>query len=133
MRVDVGPYRPYAVLDGRSNNVIGVTGSDLAHYLQRKLEKALPNDGVLETQAVWRECLALADLVRMILSDGHGGAVMLVPSETGERFQSLELPYRLKTPDTTVRDAIRKELNDEDNKGKVIEEFLQAALSDNPS
>jgi hypothetical protein len=72
VRADVGPFRPYAILDGRSNDVIGATGWDLAHYLQRKLAKALPNDDVLETQAVWRECLALADLVRMILSDGHG-------------------------------------------------------------
>jgi hypothetical protein len=131
VRVDVGPFRPYAVLDGRTNDVIGATGWDLAYYLQHKLAKALPNDDVLETQAVWRECLALADLVRMILSDGHGGAVILVPSETGEWSESLKpFLYRLKTPDTTVRDVIRKELNDEDNKGKVVEEFLQAAPSD---
>jgi hypothetical protein len=131
VRVDVGPFRPYAILDGRSNDVIGATDWDLAYHLQRKLAKALPNDDLLETQAVPRECLALADLVRMILSDGHGGAVLLVPSETGEWSESLKpFPYRLKTPDTTVRDAIRKELNDEDNKGKGIEEFLQAAPSD---
>jgi hypothetical protein len=61
------------------------------------------------------------------------GAVILVPSETGEWSESLKpFLYRLKTPDTTVRDVIRKELNDEDNKGKVVEEFLQAAPSDDP-
>jgi len=131
VRVDVGPYRPYAVLDGRSNDIIGATGSDLAHYLQRKLAKAFPEDDFLETQAVWRECLALADLVRMILSDGHGGAVILVPSETGEWSESLKpFPYRLKTPDSTVRDAIRKELNDAGYQGKVFEELLQSPLPD---
>ena len=30
VRVDVGPFRPYAVLDGRTNDVIGATGWDLA-------------------------------------------------------------------------------------------------------
>jgi hypothetical protein len=51
VRVDVGPFRPFAVLDGRSNEIIEATGSDLAHFLRRKLEKAFPPADILETQA----------------------------------------------------------------------------------
>src|SRR5438067_1427433 len=83
-RVDIGPFRPYAILDGRSNYVLEATGTDLAHYLQRKLKKTLPSDDIQETQAVWRECLALADLARAILAEAHGGAILIVPSMTGE-------------------------------------------------
>jgi len=131
VRVDVGPFHPYAILDGQSNNVIAATGSDLAWYLNKRLAKSFPNDDFLETQAIWRECLALADLVRMILIDGHGGAVLLVPSELGEWSHSLTpFPYRLKTPDTSVRDAIRKELSDTDSQGKLVVELSQTSMSD---
>jgi hypothetical protein len=130
VRVDVGVFRPYAVLCGRSDVIIGASRNNLAHYL-RKLAKALPNDDILEAQAVWQECLALTDLMRMILSDGHGGAVLLVPSETGEWSTSLiPFPFCLKTHDTTVRDAIRKKLNEEHNTGKAQEEFLQLQPDD---
>ncbi len=131
VRVDVGQFRPYAVLDGRSNEVIGATGSNLAHYLQCTLAKVFPHDDFLGVQAVWRECRAPTDLVRMILSDGHGGAILLVPSEDGEWSKSLEpFPYRLKTPDRTVPDAIRKDLDDAGSLGKILEELSQAPLGD---
>jgi hypothetical protein len=130
VRVDVGDFRPYAVLDGRSDKIIASSGWGLAFYLGDKLAKESPDDDPLEPQAVWLECLALVDLVRLILRDGHGGAVLCVPSETGEWSNSLSFPYRLKTPDTTVRDAIRKELNDEHNRGKAHVDFLQLQPND---
>jgi hypothetical protein len=132
VRVDIGLYRPYAVLDGRFNEVIGATGSDLADYLRRKLAKAFPKDDILKVQAIWRECGAPTDLVRMILSDGHGGTILLVPSEDGEWSKSLEpFPYRLKTPDSTLPDAIRKNLDDTGGLVKILEELSQAPLGDN--
>jgi len=131
VRVDVGPFRPYAVLNRGSDDILESTGTDLPHYLQRKLRKGWPENDFLETQAVWRESLALADLVRMILGDGHGGAVLLVSSETGEWQNSLNpFPYRLKDPDTTVRDVIRKELDDRSRQGKALQELSQARLPD---
>jgi hypothetical protein len=131
LRVDVGPFRPFAVLDGRSNEIIAATGTDLAHFLRRKLEKAFPPADFLETQAIWRECLALADLVRMILEDGHGGAVLLVPSDTDDWLKSLSsFPYRFKVADTSVRDVIRMELSDTDAQGKLFMDLLQIHLPD---
>ena len=131
LRVDVGPFRPFAVLDGRSIEIIAATGTDLAHFLRRKLEKAFPLADFLETQAIWRECLALADLVRMILEDGHGGAVLLVPSDTDDWLKSLSsFPYRFKVADTSVRDVIRMELSDTDAQGKLFMDLLQIHLPD---
>jgi hypothetical protein len=128
VRVDIGPFRPYMVLNGRSNDVIEATGSDLAHNLRIKLGKALAAEDFLETQAVWRECIALADLVRMILHDGHGGAVLLVPSVNGGWSDSLDpFPYRLKTPDSTIR-AIRRELNQSSELGEVFTELSSADI-----
>jgi len=129
VRVDVGPYRPFAILDGRSNEIIAATGTDLAHFLQRKLEKAFPPSDILETQAIWRECLALADLVRMILSDGHGGAVLIVPTDSEDSLKYLSpFPYRFKVANTSVSDVIRTELSDTDAQGKVFQDLLQAPI-----
>jgi hypothetical protein len=131
VRVDVGPFRPYAVLDGRSNDIIAASGSDLAHYLYRRLRKAFPEDDIIETQATWRECLALAQLVRLILGDGHGGTVLLVPDSKGEWEKSLKpFPFRFNVPNAILRDVIRKELEDADDQGKALVELSQASLSE---
>jgi len=129
VRVDVGPFRPFAVLDGRSNEIIEATGSDLAHFLRRKLEKAFPPADILETQAIWRECLALADLVRMILDGSHGGAVLIVPTDTDDWLKFLSpFPYRFEVADTGVHDVIRAELSDTDAQGKLFMDLSQAPL-----
>lgn len=131
VRVGVGPFQPFAVLNGRSNPIIEGTHINLAHYLQRVLRKALPADDMLETQAVWRECLALADLARMIVADGHGGIVLIVPSETGVWSESLSpFAYRFAAPDTTIRDVIRLELNDGVAQGKMLQRLSEALIPD---
>jgi len=129
VRVDVGPFRPYAVLRGQSNDILAATGFDLAHYLQRILPKAFPEGDLLETQAVWRECLALAEIVRLVLRDGHGGTVLLVPDSRGEWERSLDpFSFRFKIPNAIVRDVIRKELEDTDDQGKAMVKLSQASL-----
>ncbi|MGC2415811.1 MAG: putative sensor domain DACNV-containing protein [Stellaceae bacterium] len=131
VRVDVGPYRPYAVLDGRSNQILAATGTDLAHHLRRKLQKSLPTEDFIETQAVWRECLALVDLVRSILADGNGGAVLIVPSDAGKWAKSLNpFAYRFTVADGRIHDIIRKELGEAVVPGKLWEELHQASISD---
>jgi hypothetical protein len=131
LRVDVGPFRPFAVLDGRSNEILAGTGIGLADYLRRRLEKNFPPNDMLETQAVWRECIALSDLARMILETNHGGAVLVVPSDSEEWVQSLSsFPYRYQSPDTTVRDVIRTELSSADARARLYVDLLQAPISD---
>jgi hypothetical protein len=52
IRINVGPFQPFAVLDGRSNLIIGGSHIDLAAHLQRVMKKRLPTDDMIETQAV---------------------------------------------------------------------------------
>lgn len=131
LRVGVGPFQPFAVLNGRSNPIIEGTHTNLASYLQRVLRKALPTDDFLETQAVWRECLALGDLTRMIVADDHGGIVLIVPGETGVWLESLNpFAYRFAAPDTTIRDVIRLELNDGVAQGKMLQGLSETPMPD---
>src|SRR4029077_496385 len=79
IRVGVGPYQPFAVLDGRLDPIISATRIRLPHYLQGKLKKTSPTNDIIETQAVWHESIALGDLARVILAEGHGGTLLIVP------------------------------------------------------
>jgi hypothetical protein len=121
IRVDVGPFRPYAVLNRRSTSIIASGGTDLAHFLRRVLKKTFPVGDFSGTQAVQRECLALADLTRMILAHGHGGIILVVPTETGGWLESLADPfaYQFSPPETTIHDAIRQELSKEKEQAEI--------------
>jgi hypothetical protein len=124
VRVGVGPFQPYAVLNGRADSIIAGSGDNPAHYLMRVLPKPLPENDILETQAVSRECLALGDLARMIVADGHGGIVLVVQGETGAWSKSLDpFPYRFVHPDRTIPDAIRLQLTDTHAQGEILEQL----------
>ncbi|HUK32769.1 MAG TPA: hypothetical protein VLV86_02595 [Vicinamibacterales bacterium] len=89
LRVSVGPFDPFAVLDGRSDLILAGANVSLADALQRALRKPLPVEDVLETQAVWREAIAVTELARTILHGGHGGMLLIVPEENEEWNRSL--------------------------------------------
>lgn len=131
LRVGVGPFRAFAVLNGRSNLLLEGTHIDLAAHLQRLLQKELPQDDVIETQAVWRECLALMDLVRIIVVDGHGGIVLVVPTEAGPWTETLNpFAYQFAVPDTTIRDAIRHKLKDSQTQAEALQQVSASSLPD---
>jgi hypothetical protein len=112
LRVSVGPFDPFAMLDGRSDLILDGANVSLADALQRALRKPMPVEDVVETQAVWREAIAVTELARIILREGHGGTLLIVADENEEWNRSVEFAYRFATPDTTIPDAIRQELND---------------------
>jgi hypothetical protein len=131
VRVGVGPFQPFAVINGRSNPIIAGSPIILADYLRRVLRKALPADDILETQAVWRECLALKDLARMIVAGGRGGTVLIVPSETGTWSESLNpFTYRFASPVTKIRDSIRLELNEAQAQGETVQRLSAMELDE---
>jgi hypothetical protein len=131
LRVGVGPFQTFAVLNGRSNPILEGSHIELPAYLQRVLRKTLPTQDILETQAIWRESLVLGVLARKILAEGHGGAVLFVPTEVGAWPRSLSsFPYQLATPDTTIRDGIRRELNDTHAQGQALQQVWQTDLPD---
>jgi len=131
VRIGIGPYQPFAVLNGQSKLIIEGSHIDLAVHLQRVSRNALPVNDMMETQAVWQECLALANLARMIVADGHGGIILIVPDETGAWLESLNpFAYRFNTPDTTVRDAIRLELKDGVARAEMVQRLWASTVPD---
>jgi hypothetical protein len=124
VRVGVGPLSSFAVLDGRENPVMGGIGDiDLVAHFQNKLHKALPASGDFgETQAIWRECIAMAQLARAVLSLGHGGAILIVPGESGDWLRSINpFAFRFSAPDTTIHEIIRNELKETAAQGEALQ------------
>jgi hypothetical protein len=129
--VGLGPFQTFLVANGKSNLSIEGTGNELAHYLQRALQKPLPVADFRATQAVWWECLALADLARMVLDESHGGIVLIVPKEAGTWEESLKpFDFRFAPPDRTIGDAIRLQLDEQETQGKMLLDVLASQLTD---
>jgi hypothetical protein len=133
IRVCVGPFQPLAVLDGRSNPVFQGTRSNLAAYLHQAFGKMIHPEDSLEMQTVWRECLVLTELARMIVDGGHGGLVLIVPDETGTWIDSLSsFSYRLNSPDTTIRDATHRarSISVSTRQQEVLKQFISKGMHD---
>jgi transcriptional regulator with XRE-family HTH domain len=131
VRVTLGPLQPFAVFHARSASMIEGSRISFAAHLQRILRKELPVTDILETQAVWRECLVLAHLVRMIVDEGHGGTVLIVPAEEGGWLDSLDpFAFRFAKPDSSIRNWIRRELTGGMARATTIGHVLQTKLSD---
>jgi hypothetical protein len=131
LRVGMGPFQPFAVLRGRANSVLAVTSITLADYLQRLLNQRLPARDFWRREAVWRDCLALRDMARIIVAQGHGGILLIVPGGSGEWSASLDpFAYRFDVPDTRVRDAVRVELDETRARGEMIQQISEAAPSE---
>ena len=131
VRVGIGPYPAFAVLNGRTDAVIEGLSANLPRYLQRVLAKVRPADSVLESKACWRECGVFADLARMIVADGHGGIVLVVPDEVGPWMDSLNpFAYRFATADTSIADTIRRKLRRERDTADVIQKLFSEESAD---
>jgi hypothetical protein len=107
-----------------------VGGASLAHELQRRLHKRMPPDDLVETQAVRRECLALAALVRTLLEQGHGGTIVFVPTEDGLWRKSLSFAFRFEKPNFILRNAVRGEIEQEQERNAVWMRLQQSPMSD---
>lgn len=131
VRVGVGAYPVFAVLNGRANAVIEGLSANLPRYLQRILAKVRSADSVLESKACWRECGVFADLTRMIVADGHGGIVLVVSDEGGPWMDSLNpFAYRFAAADTSMADAIRRKLRQERDTADVLQKLFTEESAD---
>ena len=131
IRIGAGPYQPFAVLDGRLDPIISATRTRLPHYLQGKLKKTSRTNDIIETQAVWHESIALGDLARVILAEGHGGTLLIVPDDSGLWQASLDpFAYRLGRPDTTIRDGIRQQLRANQAQAQAMGEVSKLDIPD---
>jgi hypothetical protein len=132
VQVGVGPFRTFMVFAGRTATQVLASGHvDLPHSISKALGKALPADDILETQAIWREALALADVAENIRTNGHGGTLLLVPDDNDEWSPSIDpLAFRFNTMGSSIPDSIRAELKRMNEHGKYLSGILQTNLSD---
>jgi hypothetical protein len=129
--VGIGFLRPYAILQGSSEIVFNEGATNIAAFLNAALRKTSPENDIIQTQAAWRESGALAAIARMILEDGHGGAVLIVPDDDGDWVNSLtSFECRFASPDTAVRDGIRQELHNSTSVARTIQQLSEANISD---
>jgi hypothetical protein len=132
VRVGLGVFQPYVVFSGPNTVFTEAPRTiTLAAHLHGMLRQPLVQEDVLETQARWRECIALADLAREIVNGGHGGTLLVVPDERGEWMQSLDpFPFQLARADVSVPNAIRRELEETHAQGEALQRLSSCSLSD---
>jgi hypothetical protein len=128
LQVDVGPLKPFAVVSNGEATLI--SGASLARELQRRLRKRLPQDDIQETQAIWRECLLLADLVRAVLEQGHGGTLLFVPDAQGAWSDDVAFAHRFAKANTIIRDTIRGEIGAEESRNAAWIRLQEASIPD---
>ena len=106
-------------------------GVDLAHSIRTALRIILPGDDFIETQAVWREALALADVARGVRTKGHGGALLFVPEDDNAWSGSIDpFGFRLDVRDGAIPDSIRAKLKANQQAGVALQALGQSTISD---
>ncbi len=132
LQVGVGPYRTFMVFSGRTATMVLASGNvDLPDSIRKALGKLFPMGDILETQAVWREALAIADVARNIRANGHGGALLLVPDDDDGWSSSIDpLGFRLDVRDSTIPESIRSELKKTNDYGKALQGIWQTNIPD---
>jgi len=131
VRVGLDSRNTFLVFAGRDTvQVDGIRDIQLAHLIRSVFPAPSSTDDVNETQAVWREALALAMVARVIRTNGHGGALLLVPDANDEWSDSID-PFRfcLNSRDGAIPDSIRAELNSTSQIGAVLEAASEAPVS----
>lgn len=132
VQIGVGPYRTFMVFAGRTATQVLASGHvDLPHSISKALHKVLPTGDIHETQAVWREALALADVANNVRTNGHGGALLIVPDDDDGWPSSIDpLGFRFNTMDSSIPDSIRSELMKMNEYGKALRGIFETNLPD---
>lgn len=131
VRLSIGEFQPFAILDGRANPVIAGTKSNLAEYLNKLLYKEATQENTLESQIILHDSMALVALARMIVAEGHGGTLLIIPNVTGNWSESLNpFTYRYAAPDSTIRDLLRSKFDEISSRAFLIRQLQNSRISD---
>jgi hypothetical protein len=130
VQIGLGVFRTFVVFAGRRTTPVVSAGTDLADSIRTALRIVLPSD-FIETQAVWREALALADVARAVRTNGHGGALLFVPDDEDTWSVSIDpFGFRLDVRDGAIPDSIRAELKTTQQAGAALQALWQSTISD---
>jgi hypothetical protein len=132
VRINVHMFRPFAVLVGREAYIMGGCGRiDLARYLETGLRKRLPHDDIVAFHQGWHECMVLGVLATMIVDQGHGGMMLIVPDEEGEWLGSLDpFAFKFSIADKTAHEWIRQNLPFNQSRSETMTRVLSSNLRD---
>lgn len=132
VHVGVGAYRTFAVFSGRTATMVLASGKiDLSDSIRTALGEMIPPNDPLETQAVWREAFALADIAANVRANGHGGALLLVPDDDDGWSSSVDpLGFRFDVRDSTIPDSIRSEIKRYGLFGQILQGISQTDMQD---
>jgi hypothetical protein len=91
--------------------MIAGSRTSFAFDLEQRLRKLASGSDVLQRGATWRGHLVLVELGRLIVDEGHGGTILIVPAEQGDWLGSLNpFAFKFATPDNTIRDCMQRGL-----------------------
>ena len=132
VRVDIHMFRPFVVFKERSAFIIEGAGRvGLAAYFQKVLLKRLSNDDIAESHQVWHECIVLGVLARMIVDQGHGGTILVVPDGDGDWLNSIDpFAFRFSAPDNTAQEWVRQNLPFNQSRNETIDRITSSNLSE---
>jgi hypothetical protein len=133
VRINAGPLKPFAVFYGQTAYIMGGSGQiNLAAYLQNIVHKITSQTSVIKSQKIWYECLLLSELSVLIVDQGHGGTILIVPGENGDWLDSINpFAFKLSSPDITAHEWIRQNLPSFDKlRGDMMSRIYASNMSD---
>jgi len=131
VRLNIHMLRPYAVFMGRTAFFLeGSAPVGLPDYLRRAMQKELPSDDIVALHQAWHECIALGILARMIVDQGHGGTILVVPDVQGKWLDSIDpFAFKFAAPDVTAQEWIRQRLRDNQDHSEAFVRIYSSSLS----
>jgi Probable sensor domain DACNV len=131
VRVNIHILRPYAVfMGGKVFFLEGGAPVNLPDYLRKAMRKQLSANDIVQLHQGWHECIVLGVLARMIVDQGHGGTILVVPDIGGSWSDSIDpFAFRFATPDSTAREWIQQRLTDNQSHGGAFARIWSSSLS----
>jgi len=131
VRINIHMFKPFAVFRGRSAFIVEGGRFHLPDYLRKALRKKLTTDDIAAPDQGWQECIVLGVLARLIVDQGHGGTILVVPDAEGDWLGSIDpFAFKFSAPDNTAQEWIRQRLKDEQSHGEVFLRVSSLNLSD---
>jgi sensor domain DACNV-containing protein len=130
VRINLDTFTPYVVLsESKAFFVEGVAPVTLPDYLRRAMRKQLAADDIAALHQGSDECRALAVLARMIVDQGHGGTILVVPDVQGKWVDSIKpFAFKYATPDVTAQEWARERFKGDQSLAEAVVRLFSSSL-----
>lgn len=112
VQVGVGKATRFAVLTGQSAYYLGGDGTQFEKYLETIITNRQPIEGDNTVDRLQLICKSYGELVSLILADGHGGTIIIVPENDYSWSESINpFPYRYAAPNVEEQISLKTNLD----------------------